>query len=423
MRSMALKTKNGTKFIAFVGGLAPVFMGSAVAQEVADPTDKVFWQSVCGVNETDPLRLAIGGELQETCRLILNTPGSAAHSTASSTGNNLTISGGLARSTSSSDEARKQKIKERLKELKEKQENNQGAGDILDSERLGFFISGKTTQVDRKNTDIETGYDAETYGFVAGMDYQFSRDFAAGLAIGYANIDTEYDGGSGVQDTDSVSVMLYNHFSPMDNLSLNAYAAWTGYDYDSTRNITIDSSNIDPATVMILNGTARGNTDGDQLMAGIGASYDLNINSLTITPRFNFDYSDTWIQGYTETDNDGLALIYEDQAIHSYKTTSGIDLSYASSFSWGVLLPRAKIYHVHEFSDSSRIIHASFAQDNKGVAVDSVTESPDRDYLVFGVGFSAVLPHALQLFVDFEKIEEHRYINSYTVTGGLRMGF
>jgi len=414
------------KRVSQVAGVSGVIISCVVLNiaqaATADPNDKVFWLSVCGANAADPVRLALGSGLQARCGQILNTPGSGAHSTASSTGSNFAISGGLSSSARAGDEGRKKQISDRIKELREKQKEG-AAGDLLASERFGFFISGKTTDVDRKGTTLQSGYDAETNGFVAGIDYQFSDKFTAGLAAGYSNTDTDYDFSGGDQDVDAVSVMFYSNYSPINNLSLNGYVGWTGYDYDSKRNISIDSSNIDPATVLIINATANGKTEGDQLMVGAGVSYDFNMGAVTLTPQVSFDYSDTWIDGFTESESSGLGLKYRSQTITSYKTKAGIDLSHSNSFSWGILVPHAKLYHIHEYSDDSRTIHASFSQDNKAISVDSQSDSPDRDYLTFGFGVSAVLPHAIQLFVDFEKIEAHRYINSYTVSGGLRVGF
>jgi uncharacterized protein YhjY with autotransporter beta-barrel domain len=401
-----------------------IFVSPIQAEVTVNAADKAFWQSVCGNTTNDPIRVALGNNLQTTCQQILNTPGSAAHSTGAVIGNNFIVSGSLSRTTQITAEERKSQLKKRLQELKEQQEKGSGAGDILDSERFGFFLTGKTTQADREQTIRETGFYSNTNGFVIGGDYQFPSNLVAGLAVGYSNTSTDYNANNGKQDVDAISVMFYGQYAISDQFSMNSYAGWNRYEYTLVRNISIDSTVIDPATPLVINATATGNTSADQFVSGLTLNYDFAIDAWNIIPQLSFDYTQTWIAGYTENEPDkGLALRYQDQTIYSYKSMAGFNISHANSFSWGVLLPHAKLFYVHEYHNNSRTIYASFTEDPKAISVNSITDSPDRDYLVFGIGISAILPHSTQIFIDFEKTEAHRYINSYSVSTGLRIGF
>jgi hypothetical protein len=43
--------------------------------------------------------------------------------------------------------------------------------------------------------------------------------------------------------------------------------------------------------------------------------------------------------------------------------------------------------------------------------------------MIWGAGVVTALPHGVQLFADFEQIAAHRYLSSWTATGGLRLKF
>ncbi len=352
-----------------------------------------------------------GSELAERCEGV-NGGNDAGPEAAA--GNNTSFSSSLGNAAHLSDEYQKDRVKKRLQELEA-----ESAGDILDTERLGFFASGKTTQTDRITTRFETGHDSDLVGATIGVDYFFTDKLVAGIALGYSDTDVVSYNNSGRTDLDAISTLAYANYAVTDDFSVDGYVGWTGIDYDITRNISYNlTCGCDTIT-----STARGQTNADKINAGIGASYRWNYDALSITPHLKLDYTGIFIDGYTETGGAGLALNYQEQEIQSLKTTAGIDFSYAISIPWGVIVPNASAAYVHEFSDNSRTIHTSFVQDTSSYDIAFDTDKPDRDYMVMSAGVSAVLPHGVQLFVDYERVELHRYIDSYTVSGGVRVGF
>ena len=90
---------------------------------------------------------------------------------------------------------------------------------------------------------------------------------------------------------------------------------------------------------------------------------------------------------------------------------------------WGVLIPKIKAGYVHEFLNNRRAISVSFVEDASSTKLHFDTVKPDRDYVVICGGISSVLTHSVQMYVDYERIEGHRYLNSYTVSGGVRVAF
>lgn len=284
-----------------------------------------------------------------------------------------------------------------------------GAGDLFSSEKLGFFLSGQTVNTDRKRTRKENGFDAESAEFIAGADFRFNEQFILGLAIGYGDNENDYDKSSGNIDTESVSTTLYSIFTPIDNVVINSYVGWSGMDIEGRRSITGTNS------------FTRMTTEGDKLVAGISALYDFHLDGFSISPEVAIDYSDTWIQGFTEKGDPTATLVVGDQAIHSFISKVGFNASYAWSQPWGVIVPHFRFFHLHEYGNDHRTVHVSFSSTPNGAGF--VTDNPDRDYYTLAAGVSTVLPHGLQLYIDYEKTIEHDFINSFTINGGVRFSF
>lgn len=355
-----------------------------------------------------------GSELADRCAGV--NGGDAAGPEAAA-GNNTAISSSLGSAAYLSDKNQKDDIDKRLKKLKEKSAG--ASADILALERFGFFASGRTTQTDRITTRFETGYDSDLVGFTVGMDYFFTDKFVAGFALGYSDTDVSSFNNTGRTDLDAINTLFYANYAVTDDFSVDGYVGWTGIDYDIKREINYNLT----CACDTVSSTATAQTNADKISAGIAASYRWSYDALSVIPRLKLDYTGTFIDGYTENGGAGLALNYREQEIQSLKMEFGADVNYAISIPWGVIIPTAGIAYVHEFSDNSRTIHTAFVQDASSYDIAFDTDKPDRDYMLISAGMSAVLPHGIQLFVNYERVELHRYIDSYTINGGVRFGF
>lgn len=354
-----------------------------------------------------------GSELAARCAAV---NGGADAGPEAAAGNNTAISSSVGNAAFLSNN-QKDTAGKRLEELKEVSGRS-----VLDTERFGFFVSGKTTQADRINTYFETGYKSDLSGATVGMDYFFTDKLVAGFAAGYTGTDIRSYNNGGSSSLNAVNTLTYANYAVTDDLSVDGYAGWSGIDYDITRNINYVLS-CGCEGINGIHGTATAKTHADQASAGAAASYRFSYQGLSILPRLKFDYIGTFIDGYTEKGGSGLALKYQDQEINSLKSEAGVNLNYAVSTPWGVLVPHAYAGYVHEFSNNNRTIHTSFAQDASSYDIAFSTDKPDREFMLVSTGVSAVLAHSTQLFIDYERIELHKYINSYTVSGGIRVGF
>jgi len=400
------------KKISMLLGTAILSSTVVIADEEISPADVIgnTLNSICQPNITANQNTALSISCSEI-GIGIPGPGGGNGNNAGSAG----VSTGILNSTIYSDRNTKS-IKERKEELQKKA----ASGDILSNERFGFFASGKMTETERENTTLETGYEADTHGLTVGMDYFFSDQFVAGIAVDYADTDLDYNSNAGGSDYEGVSVITYGSFEAGNGFSLDGYLGWTGIDYDIQRNISMASQSPAGTT---LNTVANANTEANKVLTGLNLAYNMNFNAIEFTPSLSLDYSGTYLDAYAESNVRGLALRYDSQDIQSFKSNLGFNSSYSISMPWGVLVPQIHGGYIHEFLNHRRTIHASFVQDITNTDMQFKTDKPDRDYFVFGGGISSVLTHGVQLFVDYERTEGHRYLNSFTVSGGVRLAF
>lgn len=404
---MDVFSKKSKKIVVALG--AALASNSALAVLTPDQVYDAAWDQRTG----SCAGAVIGTEFSDRCIAAAagNDTGGA------SPGNNGGVFSGVG---NSSTYAERKIVSDRLKKLKER---GGASGDTFSGERLGYFVSGKLTETERIDTTLETGYELDEHGVTGGMDYVFSDKFVAGFAIAYSDTDLDYNKGTGGADSagssdyENISFLTYANYSVNDSFGIDGYVGWSGIDYDLKRNIkyTANGDNVDT--------TAVAEAEANKVLAGLNFIYNLSYDALLLSPMIKLDYSGTFIDQYSESQGAGLNLKYQSQNIQSFKSTLGFDVSYAVSMPWGVLLPKIKAGYVHEFLDQRRTIHASFVQDTTNYDLQFSTDKPDRDYFIVGGGLSTVLAHSVQLFVDYERIEGHRYLNSYTVSGGVRIAF
>ncbi|MFC6672940.1 autotransporter outer membrane beta-barrel domain-containing protein [Marinobacterium aestuariivivens] len=366
-------------------------------------------------------------DLASQCELILEAgPGSGNRRSAAATGNNMGIQGAQSRISLTGARLQATNIESRLdEEDDEDEENGGGASAEMNFGRLSLFVTANYTDTERDDSDFETGYDEDLYGATFGADYRYSDQVTAGVAIGYSDSEADFDNSAGSLDTDNISLIAYGNFRPRENLYIDAYLGYAWLDYDSTRNINyelfVDDGVNPPVSLGTVSEVATGDTDGDQWFGGINLGYDRVSGPWTLSPQASLDFIETDIDSWSESGGGGLAQSYDDQSISSLTTSLGAQVSYALSRSWGVLLPQASIFYVHEFDDDSRTITSSFAEDTGNTALNYQTDEPDRNYFTAGIGATAVLANGIMPFVDYQALLGHDFLDEQVITIGVRV--
>jgi uncharacterized protein YhjY with autotransporter beta-barrel domain len=292
-------------------------------------------------------------------------------------------------------------------------------GGLLDR-RLGIFVNGSIRWGDKDRTERESGFDFESEGLTIGADYRFADGFVAGLALGYASGDADFDNDGGSQDSDGYSGTVYGTWYD-ERSYFDAIGSYGQVSYDSIRNINISSLGITDR--------ALGDTDADQWALGVGYGYDFGKGALRFGPTLALNYIKIEVDGFTETTEgtSGLAMRFDDQSADSLTAKVGAQLAYNLSRKWGIFTPQARFELVHEYKNDSQQVTVRFANDTfvgtpgqPGSGFVVLTDEPDEDYFNWAVGFSATFANGFSGFVDYESTESLSTITMQELSFGLR---
>ena len=289
-----------------------------------------------------------------------------------------------------------------------------GAGSEFELGGLGGFFAAQYGETERDRTALENGFESELVGAIAGLDYAFSDYFIAGVAVGYSDDDTRFDGGAGTLESRGLSGMLFATYAPIENAYIGAILGYTDLDFDATRVATFGgfTSNL------------VSEPEGEQLLAGLFGGYDTYIDAVDLGAFFKLDYTATDIDGFAETDltGPGLALVFPDQSVKTLTSTLGLRISVSSEYEWGILTPYVEGSWLHEFKNDSRRIHTTLVVDSTNIFT-IFTDNPDRS---FGIGTIGVVAHAgdgVSLFFDYERMFGHSFFDAWSVSGGVSVEF
>lgn len=297
------------------------------------------------------------------------------------------------------------------------------SSDILAFSQWGFFINGSAAFGRRDLTDNEPGFRRKSYSLTSGMDYRFTPNTVAGAALGFTYTDTDLRDNAGKMDVNGYSLSLYGtHFLP------NAFyldgIATVGYNsYDTVRTVFSE-----PIGSLGPQG-AKAEPSGMEYALGLNAGYDIPNGPWTTSLQTSLDYVRVDIDSYGErptrsgSPGEGALLHIGDQTIESLKAEAAVQLSYAASQSWGVMLYSTRLGLEQEFSNDSRRINARFLGDPTNTTFSLATDSPDRTYLNLGAGLTAQMAQGRAAYLFLETVEGRSGYRQYQVDLGFRIEF
>jgi uncharacterized protein YhjY with autotransporter beta-barrel domain len=287
---------------------------------------------------------------------------------------------------------------------------------------LGFFASGLVESLNREITTFQDGYTSTIFGFSGGVDYRLSRNVVAGLVGSFSNTDGDFKGG-GTFSTNTYGGLAFASILPTDSTFIQLTAGYTRNNYLVSRLATAQVNSVALGNNRTVDSFASSNSNGDVLNLGALTGYDHPIGRFLIGPRAGVNYSQTHIGNYAENGGGGIGLQYDDQYIHSFQSTLGIQGSTAYSTKFGVMVPQVNADYIHEFANSQRHIGVQFTEDQRANPTRFAfqNEVPVRNYFNLGTGLIAVLRNGWQPFVNFRAMVGNNQFNDYAGTFGLRI--
>ncbi len=238
-------------------------------------------------------------------------------------------------------------------------------------ERWGLWMTGSGEFVHIGSTTNGAGFNLDSGGVTAGVDYRFSDHFVAGISLGYMNTVSSLQNGGKID---------------VDGGRLGAYATWYH------RGLHFDAAVTGGFNSFGLRRTAPGNTsvtaspDGAEVNLLFAAGHDWKWKSLTLGPTASFQYTNVQLDGFTER---GIfaPLSVASQNAESLRSSLGFKVSFDKRIGRAILRPEVRAAWQHEFGDVTHSLTANFA--TLGGTPFTVTgPTTGRDSMLLTAGFS-----------------------------------
>jgi len=289
------------------------------------------------------------------------------------------------------------------------------ADEAYEFERWGFFVNGNIDWGSKDRTANEDGFDFNTLGVTAGVDYRFADGLVLGLALGYGDTNADIDANRGDLDTTAWSGTVYGTYYPTDHFYLEGSATYGWGDYDQTRNISY--------SLLEESRKANADFDGNQYALMLGAGYDVvgGGGILDLYGRVRYVRAD--IDSYRERGALGLELNIDSQKATSFLSTLGVNYTRSVSMSWAVLVPQGWFEWAHEFDDGDDEVSGFFSNDPNRIPFALATDKLDSDYFRLGLGVGAQFGQGRMAFVSYEAAVGLNSYREQNVNLGVRLEF
>ncbi|HET7844589.1 MAG TPA: autotransporter domain-containing protein, partial [Xanthomonadales bacterium] len=293
--------------------------------------------------------------------------------------------------------------------------------------RWGFFATGTIGRGNQDAVESSPGFDFDTYGLTAGVDYRVNDDFVIGAALGYNNNDTQIDGDQGGLDTKGWNLSGYGSWYH-DAWYLDGVLTWGNNDYDVTRRIRYTIAGLAGGSTTV-DQVATASPGSDQLAFALSVGRDFNRGAWSFGPYARATYTSLDFDGYTERLSDpdgpggGLAVVVDSRELTSLEGVVGGKATYTSSRSWGILMPYVQVEWLHEFEDDIENLVSRFANDPTGTAIVVPGEPIDQDYFNLGLGLSAVFANGRSGFIYYEHRAGQENFSQDSLAIGVRIEF
>ena len=295
--------------------------------------------------------------------------------------------------------------------------NDGNTNDDSFSSPWGFFINGQISSGDYVYADAgDEGFDFDTNGVTAGVDYRFNSKTVAGLAIGYADFDSNVGQEAQIQST-ALTFSAYGSFNVNTNFYIDARASYGRPEFDQTRLIKFNLGGNQ------INQTAIGETEGTQQSVIVSTGYQFNSNGWQFTPSASIEYSKTQVDAFVETQAEAWNVGFSEQNFKTTRYTVGLQANKAISLSNGVLIPSAGYQFIHENQNGDEFILMRISGMPPGEFFEASTEFNDADYSSASLGLTYVSSNGKQAFIQYSEVFGWDGFDRGTLNLGARFEF
>ncbi len=328
----------------------------------------------------------------------------------------------------------------------------------------GWFVRGTYTSGDRDPSEAagfagqENGFDYTQYGFTVGIDRR-SGNAVWGFALGYNSYEVEMQNAAipgietpivegGKIETDSINGTFFYDVASQNDVYFSALAGFGGQSFDMARNFVYFSNNTAPGTTVVdQERIMTAVPDGSSFSAAFTLGRTISRGGWVFDPYIGMTHDHVTIDRFAEADSGntatgdslaGMQLAFDRQKIDSFRTRLGFQISNNVNTSFGSVRPMLSAEWFHELEDKPRVIRAKYALEDDLAGqgrfttgfgsgcvscFDIISEAPETDYFVVGLGVAATTQRGFQSFLMVEGLLGHSYLSAYALTVGLRGQF
>ncbi len=277
-----------------------------------------------------------------------------------------------------------------------------------------LFLDVAYAYSERDATVRQSGFDADTWAVLGGVEYDFSRRGFLGAGLGYSYTDAEIDQNGGSVESGEVQLQLYGTYYLSDRLHLDGTVGYSRADIDQERAVRYSILNVAATGTTTVNQLALSDTDSDTLWASASLGYDIYRGPWTLMPFATLEVARIDIDGFTERMSNpgaagsGLATQIDDQEITSVPLSLGLQISHTSRTSWGEFTPQLVGEFVYEFDNEQDAITGRFVGDSSGTTFVLPTDKADSTYGRVTVGATLALGDATTGTVAYQGLLGYR---------------
>ena len=240
-------------------------------------------------------------------------------------------------------------------------------------------------------TDNRTGFEATTYGFVAGADFKPNDDLIVGIMGGYARTDTDFEApNSSTADANHGTLGLYASYNP-NEFYIDGIVQGGISDNEMKRHIDFSTSTYEAKSDFYSYNFATSLTTG----------YFFTKENYTFGPVVSLNYGYVNSESFSESGAPGLNLAVEGDSVNSLKSVLGgrvkatYDIGNATT-----IVPVLSAMWSHEYLNDSRSIVSNFIG-TPGTTFSVSTADPDRDSLLLLAGATMKVAGNTGIFVRY----------------------
>jgi fibronectin-binding autotransporter adhesin len=249
----------------------------------------------------------------------------------------------------------------------------------------------------------EPGYQANRYGFLAGLDSKVG-DYTLGVATGYAHtdVDEQQTGDSATADTLRVALYGSRWFGPV-GVSVTA-----GYALDFL-------SQKRPFGAL---GTAKGDHIGHEFTMAGQASMPLTFGSIVVTPSMGMRYAYFHANGFNESGAGGQDLDVGTDNVQSLQPYAQVTFDKAFGDALRPIDLQMRVGYAHEVFNANRAMSVT-AQD--GTVFSAPGTSLPRGYLTAGVSLRMEPTKAMLVSIAYDALVNTTHASAQAAS--LKLGY